>query len=1278
MNALNVSVETRTTVVEHLLNSGLRAIRNDIGYLQKFQNNQVEQLVKDGKKRTTNISMVHQDLILFKTNVTNRLNLHDKYLQELHLHVSATNDWHENTNQWKIKTTNNLTTTNKQLIQLKGDHTITRAIQQQQQTQLSSLESTRTTHTYKLATMVSQRINQTVLMQQHIENVQENLTRIITLTINENNVARNHLYEKTSTFINNKIVLLTKTFEVQTLNNMTAVKSLMQKQVKDVNRTTETLLHLVDLAEKDRIQMKRTTTLINFTIEATTKQTTLQINTLDKKINMEKKALKKEMNESHVLDMNVLETTVRTLIQNSKDMSSTSRSILSSSIERLNEKIKNLQSFVQKNDTALNQEIEELKKSLQNISTSISAVASTVLKKKNATNTIIQHIHHFYNATTSTSMNEQDKANEEKEKKRNSLVNQTLAELSLRIDAVQKVVFQQTTTLTNMNTTVDTLRNKLLTANIILGALSRNTTVLMYNQNTQQIQTKTLFQQMKNNEMKNNRTNLQNLNHLSNKISNTFNILSNSIKDNATEHMNAMQTVQNQIVTLDRHVQHQLHAIKTNINQTRSHDRILPKKNEKNISRLQNEIKSMETASTKNHVSLANNFTQTAVLQHHQNIQMEKNVSQINQINMEMIDILKPRMLLSMQLIGQSNCARGSTCHYLIRGALQGDVVHWGTENCALSLTSLNEIEFNQRTTVVKRFTGITATDPLKSYFILERPKETTNSTNIKLCHSRPFSKTLSTPTEQINIVVPSKVAPSITSISFGTWHAASSVVAGASNVILRLKGNISTTTYIRFLPKSTIGCRHPFHEKYNTKYLINTNNNMNNNNVTLPASLESGKYVLCSTIDFGKTYLREPVTLNLIRPHVHGMVATHQLSVEHYRLTLTHMTVGDHIAFVPAMEDGCKGASTNPTNMTTISIASTLASAASSYKLCYAPIGGDKYKGDVLTDEMFYDEGLPLISTNRIMERIAITDVSQSVSSSSIVMGEDTMDGSSVTFVSDYVNGKIQKFTTTALGNTIGELFARDLNQIMGMHRDVISGDLYVCVLNPGHLYRIPKEHASNPTTYPKVLLTSIETPILAPIDLVKDDVSNEIFVLLGGDSSGSITRMILNDNDNQYIVENKWSGTDVVLSLPGSSGMILGGGIALDQNWIYVSEHGTGSVKRFNRDVSRKMEIIVPTGMFKYPQDIIVTSTGSVLVSDLYGNVVYQIYQQKGQKSQEIQEDEGNGSKGESEKDQSWLIDLVAIDLNYPRSIALRERDGKMYVTELNPNRVVEVVPL
>merc|ERR1712166_1499322 len=102
-----------------------------------------------------------------------------------------------------------------------------------------------------------------------------------------------------------------------------------------------------------------TTTLINFTIEATTKQTTLQINTLDKKINMEKKALKKEMNESHVLDMNVLETTVRTLIQNSKDMSSTSRSILSSSIERLNEKIKNLQSFAQKNDTALNQELEE-------------------------------------------------------------------------------------------------------------------------------------------------------------------------------------------------------------------------------------------------------------------------------------------------------------------------------------------------------------------------------------------------------------------------------------------------------------------------------------------------------------------------------------------------------------------------------------------------------------------------------------------------------------------------------------------------------------------------------------------------------------------------------------------------------------------------------------------------------------------------------------------------------------------------------------------------------
>lgn len=63
----------------------------------------------------------------------------------------------------------------------------------------------------------------------------------------------------------------------------------------------------------------------------------------------------------------------------------------------------------------------------------------------------------------------------------------------------------------------------------------------------------------------------------------------------------------------------------------------------------------------------------------------------------------------------------------------------------------------------------------------------------------------------------------------------------------------------------------------------------------------------------------------------------------------------------------------------------------------------------------MFWDEGLLIEKSVAVHELAAITAESQPVSSSAVVLGKPTANGDVVLYVSDYVNGQIQRMTTSA-----------------------------------------------------------------------------------------------------------------------------------------------------------------------------------------------------------------------------------------------------------------------
>jgi hypothetical protein len=403
-------------------------------------------------------------------------------------------------------------------------------------------------------------------------------------------------------------------------------------------------------------------------------------------------------------------------------------------------------------------------------------------------------------------------------------------------------------------------------------------------------------------------------------------------------------------------------------------------------------------------------------------------------------------------------------------------------------------------------------------------------------------------------------------------------------------------------------------------------------------------------------------------------MVATHQQSTAYYRLTLTHLKIGDHIAFVRASTAGCQGSSTSSMNMTSTKLTATLAAPAEDVKLCIATVSGSIFNGnaDQLTDEMFYDEGLLIRPSMRVKQHALITSSTQTVSTSSIIFDSDE----STIYVSDYVNGQIQRMESSGTSSTpIITVFANGLTQIMGMYKDstTVNSDIFACDLHPGNIWRIPYNHPSNPSVHNKVqltLLTSNGVPtndniIELPIDLVVDSDLHEIFVLSGGHNGKVIklyqTENEVNGGDTYRMIE--WMPENAALSLPGTSGMILGGGITMNDKWIYFSCHGTGNIFKMSRHKNGNnalvMTSLVENGYFQLPQDLVLAGN-VLLVADLMANNVYIV------------------REGEEEE---VSIEIAANDLNYPRGIAYYHDDDdhsktKLYVTELNPNRVVEIL--
>ena len=395
-------------------------------------------------------------------------------------------------------------------------------------------------------------------------------------------------------------------------------------------------------------------------------------------------------------------------------------------------------------------------------------------------------------------------------------------------------------------------------------------------------------------------------------------------------------------------------------------------------------------------------------------------------------------------------------------------------------------------------------------------------------------------------------------------------------------------------------------------------------------------------------------------------MVARHQLVSSSLRIAVSFARPGDHLAFVPKDAIGCEGAAVNSLNLTRGSILGTIPSSYSSRKLCYAPTFG--IWGVPLSDNNFFDEGLVITPTMEVSE-LSLLPASVEVSPSSIsfVAGGDSSGGAVTMYATDYLNGRIQIVTRTPTPTdaTTTTTFADGLNQIMSIHVDSTTGDVFVVQLHPETVTRIPSNHPSNPSVFAKVGL-SISPPLPnqeeggeegSPIDMARDDVNGGIIYLLLRGERGKVVRLTPRENELDAYDRVDWMPLNSTLYLPGASDETLGGGIAIDEHWIYVSEHGTGGVQRISRGDDKTMKFVVPALKFSIPFGLTMTARGNLLVADLYGNAVY-VVRQPGA------EDGG-----------AVVVELAATDLHYPRSIAY-ESGGRMFVTEMSPNRIVEIV--
>ena len=131
----------------------------------------------------------------------------------------------------------------------------------------------------------------------------------------------------------------------------------------------------------------------------------------------------------------------------------------------------------------------------------------------------------------------------------------------------------------------------------------------------------------------------------------------------------------------------------------------------------------------------------------------------------EMAAMLRERMLLRMDLIGQEECVLGADCHYNVLGVNVGDLISYG-DQCANQSVSLRD---EKRVYEVDR------------QMVVQRTISTTSDA-IPVCHSRGSKSDLfSTPTLQLGQVLAPRTQPVLVSkrVGKGQHHNEESVVTG-------------------------------------------------------------------------------------------------------------------------------------------------------------------------------------------------------------------------------------------------------------------------------------------------------------------------------------------------------------------------------------------------------------------------------------------------------------------------------------------------------------------
>ena len=1131
MQVLNTSVETRTNKVELLLEQGMRAVRNDLGYLQTLQQDALNEIKANNKVRSQNISKLAKSVV----NITQTLNRvlidHHEILPELNARLLQAEGRQDHTEH-------NMTVLWRSLTKEIGDHTITRTIQEQQQSQLSQLSTQNNQQKDNLLSVKIQNINTSInlgnAMQQLGQNISDQLEAIVTST----SLARSHLTTSLGEQFSTQNKQLRTMIESQLQGNITNVaetQSLLKNTIQQLNTSmTDSLETVLHSAQRDRNALRQ---LIMYNVsntrallEAHFATTTLeQSNRLRKgfalsEINL--LALGNDVRAERSEALLSLELHANQSMIKIQEESREEKVKMSTLLAEYDQNQQKEQQERTRNDTLLALELEVLKSAVRNVSADLRVIQQESKNTTSATNTVIEHhtIHHYYNTTAGdrNSDNDNDKSDNSNVRMQDDALNISLLVAIKQLGIVEDQLLVQTESIRHVN---DTVQSQLF--------LLEQNTVALNNKTRHLLKTETALGLL----LLQNKNTTDNMQRSVHGIAQSITLEQQKLKDlEATMHVNmqsnakwlesnvsqvaAQITVQmetqinTQINMLDNLSEQRVRTVEMRFNQTHAEEvqrsDQLHTSQQQNLTLLQQKaaehqifLQQLGTDLQQEKNNSVANIAAVRDTMHRNNRTTFVEMVKVERLGHEMASLLRPRVLLSMTLVGQQRCARGALCHYSAVGLEEDDVLHWLSKD----KTNNDDCSLGSST----RATSHTTSNEM----LVKRPIHSANDTS-RVCHSRSTSSLLSFNTQQIAIMLPPKVSPSVIGVQYGAHHSLNSIVTKAIQVPLYLQFPISiqqhNVTQVGLVPVQSIGCR-------GVVSVISVTNVAEINITKIQTELlPPNTYALCSTTKNDHVFTRQPVHIEVVKPHAHAMVSTHQLSTSYYRLVLTHMQIGDHIAFVDANVNGCAGASQASYNMTSSSIASTLlGSSATHTKLCYAP------KQNILnslSDTMFFDEGILMRPTSRVVERSVITDASQSVSSSSMTLGADPGDSGSLLYVSDYVNGKIHLLSTNTEGVTTKTLFANNLNQIMSIHRDVVNSDIYACDLHPGNVWKIPALHSSNPGVYPAQILNP-DASLTLPIALVRDDSlkSGEIFILLGGDT-GSIARLHHGKNSIYYLL--------------------------------------------------------------------------------------------------------------------------------------------------------------